>query len=83
MPPVPSPITYYHITLLCLFMCVVLFFLATLCGLWILVPQPGIEPGPLAVKAPSPNHWTTREFRVWHFSQSATLLFLSFSRHLH
>ena len=29
------------------------------CG--ILVPQPGIKPGPLAVRATSPNHWTTRE----------------------
>ena len=28
----------------------------------ILVPQPGIEPTPLAVKAWSPNHWTAREF---------------------
>ena len=28
----------------------------------ILVPQPGIEPRPLAVRACSPNHWTTREF---------------------
>ena len=28
----------------------------------ILVPQPGIEAGPLAVKALSPNHQTTREF---------------------
>ena len=28
----------------------------------ILVPQPGIEPRPLAVKAWSPNHWTAREF---------------------
>ena len=28
----------------------------------ILVPQPGIEPGPLAVKAQNPNHWTAREF---------------------
>ena len=27
------------------------------CG--ILVPQPGIEPGSLAVKAWSPNHWIT------------------------
>ena len=27
----------------------------------VLVPQPGIEPQPLAVKAPSPNHWTARE----------------------
>ena len=28
----------------------------------ILVPQPGIEPGPLAVEALSLNHWTAREF---------------------
>ena len=28
----------------------------------ILVPQPGIEPGPLPVKVWSLNHWTTREF---------------------
>ena len=27
----------------------------------ILVPRPGIEPMPLAVKAQSPNHWTARE----------------------
>ena len=27
----------------------------------ILVPQPGIEPVPLALEAPSLNHWTTRE----------------------
>ena len=30
------------------------------CG--ILVPQPGIEPRPSAVKAQSPKHWTAREF---------------------
>ena len=30
------------------------------CG--ILVLWPGIEPGASAVRAPSPNHWTTREF---------------------
>ena len=35
------------------------------CG--ILVPRPGIEPGPSAVKAPCPNHWTTREFPVLLF----------------
>ena len=28
----------------------------------ILVPQPGIKPGPLAATARRPNHWTTREF---------------------
>ena len=30
------------------------------CG--ILVPQPGMEPGALAMRALSPNHWATREF---------------------
>ena len=30
----------------------------------ILVPQPGIKPGPLAVRVPSPNHWTARELRT-------------------
>ena len=30
------------------------------CG--VLVPQPGIEPGPPTVEVPSPNHWTPREF---------------------
>ena len=28
----------------------------------ILVPRPGIEPRPLAVRLWSPNHWTAREF---------------------
>ena len=32
----------------------------------ILVPQTGIEPGPSAVKAWSPNHWTAREL-LFHF----------------
>ena len=32
----------------------------------ILVPQPGIEPGHTAVKAPGPNHWTARDsLGVW------------------
>ena len=37
------------------------------CG--IIVPWPGIEPGPSAVRARSPNHWTTREFpnRLYFF----------------
>ena len=29
------------------------------------VLQPGTEPGPLAVKVPSPNHWTARELQVF------------------
>ena len=36
------------------------------CG--ILVPWPGIEPGPSAVRIESPNHWTAREFSRWGFS---------------
>ena len=34
--------------------------MAKACG--ILVPPPGIKPGPPAVNVQSPNHWTTREF---------------------
>ena len=34
------------------------------CG--ILVPQPGIEPGPSTVRARSPNRWTTGEFPKMH-----------------
>ena len=30
----------------------------------ILVPQPGTEPRPSAVKEKTPNHWTTREFHT-------------------
>ena len=30
----------------------------------ILVPWPGIEPGPLAVKTQSPNHWTTSSVQL-------------------
>ena len=36
----------------------------------ILVPQPGIEPGPLAVEALSLNHWTAREVLRTGFSDS-------------
>ena len=31
------------------------------CGMWDLVPWPGIEPGPPALGAQSLSHWTTRE----------------------
>ena len=36
------------------------FFFFWLYYTWILVPQPGTEPGPSAVKAVSLNHWTSR-----------------------
>ena len=45
------------------------FFLATLHSLWDLSFLQGIEPGPLALKASSLNHWTTREFPI-QFSNS-------------
>ena len=40
------------------------------------VPQSGIEPKPLAVKAPSPNHWAARE------SPKAYVNFINPSRNL-
>ena len=38
------------------------FFLPHHMACGILVPQPGVEPGPSAVRAWSLNHWTAREF---------------------
>ena len=88
--PGPSPVTFYHTTLLRYFVCVfdcsilLFFFLLSCASPAVLAPQPGSERGPLAVKAQSSNHWTTRGLRVWHFAQSATLLLLPFSCwHLH
>ena len=43
-----------------IYLLIYLFSCCTACG--ILVPWPGIEPGAPAVKVPSPNHWTAREF---------------------
>lgn len=36
-------------------------FLATPCGMWILVPWPEVKPTPLAVKAWNLNYWIDRE----------------------
>ena len=38
-----------------------------------LVPQPGIETGPTAVKTPSPNHWPTKEFSLVCFETMRTM----------
>ena len=38
------------------------FFWLSCAACGILVPHLGVKPGPPAVKAPSPNHWTAREF---------------------
>ena len=37
------------------------------CGMWNLVPWPGIEPGSPALGVQSLGHWTTREVLVVHF----------------
>ena len=31
------------------------------CGMWDLVPWPGIEPGPPTLEVRNLSHWTTRE----------------------
>ena len=43
----------------------------------ILVPRPGIEPVPLAVKAQRPNCWTAREFPA-----SQILMYIGFNKEL-
>ena len=61
-------------------LCVTLFFNQCHLACGILVPRPGIEPGPSAVKTWSPNHWTTREFPLFlsfTLSFSISFLFLS------
>ena len=42
------------------------FFWPCCAAYGILVPGPGIEPVPSAVEAPSPDHWTTRDFEKLH-----------------
>ena len=41
----------------------ILFFSLWYVAYEILVPRPGIEAGPPAAKAQSPNHWTSRQFQ--------------------
>ena len=35
------------------------------CGMWDLVPWPGIKPGPPALGSQSLSHWTTREVQIF------------------
>ena len=44
-------------------LCLSLAFISFLdCEVYVLVPQPGIQPRPSTVRPLSPNHWATREF---------------------
>ena len=58
--------------------CVFFFFLPHLSAGRILVSQPGIEPQAPAVKVPSPNHWTVREFPEIYSSLNPLYYSLSF-----
>ena len=48
------------------------------CG--ILVPWPGIDPGPLSVRARSPNNWIARKFPQTSFLYCNSLSILPFPR---
>ena len=56
-------------------------FLAMLglnCGMWDLVPQPGIKPRPPALGAWSLSHWTTREVQTFNFVAAVDVPWSSF-----
>ena len=38
-----------------------IYFLAMPCSLWDFSSPPATEPGPLAVRTQSPNHWATKK----------------------
>ena len=44
--------------------CRLIYFWPCCAACRVLVPQLGIEPAALAVKAWSPNHWTTRKLLI-------------------
>ena len=58
------PAIFFFIVSLFIYLFIFIFYLAALglsCSMRDLVPWPGIEPGPPALGAQSPSHWTTRE----------------------
>ena len=60
------------------FMLSLFIYLATLglsCGMWALVPSPGIEPWPPVLGAWSLRHWTIREIplRTWIYSLNPSI----------
>ena len=64
-------ITYFFFN--CIFCLFIYLLHHTACR--ILVPQPGIELGPSAVRVQSSNHWTTREFPASHIQLSFLQLY--------
>ena len=59
-----NPAIFFFIVSLFIYLFIFIFYLAALglsCSMRDLVPWPGIEPGPPALGAQSPSHWTTRE----------------------
>ena len=58
-----------------IYICMYMYTYAAVCAACrILVPQRGTELGPSSVKAPSPNHWTAREFSVLFVRRSYVCL---------
>ena len=52
----------------------ILFYFFCSAAYGVLVPRLGIEPGPLAVRAQSPNHWTARGLPRFSPSLSSVIL---------
>ena len=52
-----------------------------MCG--ILVPQPGVEPLPTAVGAPSLNHWTARESLILKKWPKQSAFYTSYLRNIY
>ena len=66
-------IFYLHLKLkypmMYIFMCLFLFYYFGVTACRILVPQPRLEPMPLAMKAQSLNHWTARQISIYVYIQ--------------
>ena len=49
---------FQYLFILCIWLCAIF---SLRCGMWDLVPWPGIQPRPPALGVQSPSHWTTSE----------------------
>ena len=58
-----------------LFVCLFGFKQGFSCGMWDLVPWPGVEPKPPASRVQSLSHWTTREAPVCVYINSNSTVF--------